>query len=210
MGRLGLAIFCTFRLYMHRINSCMFTQNKVCRIKRIGRRFFRIYSSVGTLGTRPLKTISKLTCEVTMIFLLLRRIERAKRQAMLQSRPVLSDDDIYNQFYSNVDISITEASSIWHKIAEILHVNPGQLRPDDSFNDLLCLPKWLANCLVDSTDIDDLEYWTSTLKPNKNRLKCSPINTVDELMRYLLETMTKLPQITESNSNDMNVEKLSP
>jgi hypothetical protein len=84
-----------------------------------------------------------------MPFLLTRQLERARRQAMLQSRLELSDDDIYKQFYANTGISQTEISKIWHKIAEILHVNSGQLRPDDNFEDLLCLPKWLAGCLFD-------------------------------------------------------------
>lgn len=121
-----------------------------------------------------------------MFFFLTRRLERTRRQTLLQSRCELSDDDIYDEFYANVDVSKTEVSKYWHQIAEILHVNPKQLRPDDRFDELLCLPKWLAACLFDATDIDDLEYWVGLIERNKkHRNPHAVINTVDELIIHL-------------------------
>jgi hypothetical protein len=38
---------------------------------------------------------------------------------------------------------------------------------------------------INATDIDDLEYWTGTIKPQKKSNRNLVINTIDELIKLL-------------------------
>ena len=119
---------------------------------------------------------------MSFVHALARRGERASRRSRLASRPVLSDEQIYKEFYGGEAISFDEFLRAWRTIGSHLHVEAGRLRPTDMFADLLGVPAWLPRCAGYSGDVDDLAY-TADLR--NSAIDAREINTVDDLVYYL-------------------------
>src|SRR3954468_11099683 len=69
--------------------------------------------------------------------------ERRRRRSLLASRDELPDEQIHVRYYPEAGEAKEAVLKAWHRIASVLHVEPGRLRPQDRFEDLVALPGWL-------------------------------------------------------------------
>lgn len=65
-------------------------------------------------------------------------------QHLLDSRPELTDEEIYAQSFTESSIDPERIRTTWHEIAEILQVAPGKLRSDDSLISLNGISLFIA------------------------------------------------------------------
>ncbi|MDR3708106.1 MAG: hypothetical protein P4L33_07380 [Capsulimonadaceae bacterium] len=79
--------------------------------------------------------------------------ERKRRYSGVSGRPLLSEDEIYNQYFQDQIITRQAFVAVWRKIAKLLHTKPGYLRPTDKLDDLAGHPKITGG---DSAGVDRL------------------------------------------------------
>jgi len=100
------------------------------------------------------------------------------RRKRLQSRPELSDDEIYKHFYVQTDISKGSVLKAWHEVADALRVPPGKLRPLDQ------LAKLKVKFAVVESDLDGLSSWITGLARKGNKQLPDSFETIDEVVRF--------------------------
>lgn len=104
------------------------------------------------------------------------RRERSRRSRLLRDRPVLTDDEVFDQFYGSSHLDRASVIAAWTEIASILHVDRGRLRPADKLS-------WLTTTRFQpQSDLDDLETWLLT-KKRHSRQHDVTVATIDDLVR---------------------------
>lgn len=81
-----------------------------------------------------------------------RALERRIRRSRLAGRTALSDADICKLF-ADLKVRPETVLQVWYEIASALHVNPGLLRPEDTFLLLNTSRDFRVN-----SDLEDLEH----------------------------------------------------
>jgi hypothetical protein len=113
-----------------------------------------------------------------ILYIGLRWIEKRQRRSKLGDRPILSDDDIYLQFYAQSDIPKEVIIKTWHNIAEIVHVNPGILRPNDRLETLGdTIAKGAPSSYIEDIGIELTSRWHTKGTCN--------VNNIDDVVRFL-------------------------
>ena len=74
-----------------------------------------------------------------------------RRSRRISSRIPLSDEDIYQTYFANLDLPKKGVLRVWHEIALRLKVDPKQLRPDDVFG------RDVGASLIVTPELDELE-----------------------------------------------------
>jgi hypothetical protein len=110
----------------------------------------------------------------------LRHSERQARRALLQHRPNLELRFVYEHFYSQFGFDQDQIISIWREIGRRLHVDPGRLRPTDTFALLR------TNYVVFFSDVDEIEDY---VRATRGRLRKDSVslNTIDQVVRFIAE-----------------------
>ena len=115
----------------------------------------------------------------------------------LKNRSPLPVEDIYAEHYAESGIPMSEFARIWGTIEGVLHVRPGTLRPEDTFDDLCGWHPGLQNFLPIFTDVDELAELidsfpygparTGPARPQHDEV----MNSIDDLVRGIAGRMPR-------------------
>lgn len=75
---------------------------------------------------------------------------RKQKECAFQSRPALTDEQIYRSYFSDAGLPQSIVLDLWHEVALALKVPPEKLQPSDRFG------KELGGYLITSEDLDTL------------------------------------------------------
>jgi hypothetical protein len=125
------------------------------------------------------------------------RRERLKR---FESRPDLSVEQIYNDFFARENLPAELVSELWKEVAESLRLPPGRLRPTDRFDQELAAPKGWEH------DDEILEVqWAAErrLKQCRTQADLSQIKTVGDYVEFFCKLAAKTQQALHHEANPL-------
>ena len=107
-----------------------------------------------------------------------------KKQNRFVEREVLDSREIFEMYFASTGYNDKRVNYLWNRIADILHLEAGKLRPNDRFDVELAPVKghFVEDELVDLEDFmrDECKVM-SKVKPSLS------LKTLDEFIRYLCE-----------------------
>lgn len=104
-------------------------------------------------------------------------LERRIRRRAIESRPRLSDNEIFGQFYEQSGLAEDAVLHVWHEIASALHVDAGKIRPSDR------MLQYRSKVFQPQSDLDSLDEWLCMLS-RKSRLNPGKLDTIDDVVRF--------------------------
>jgi hypothetical protein len=102
---------------------------------------------------------------------------RYAKRRVFDSRPSVSIDKIYEQFYSDSGLSKQNVENWWRQVANILSLPADKLRPTDRFGIELGPYRGIDD------EMGDLEKIIADLV-DRNKLKSQRFNTLDDLIKF--------------------------
>lgn len=113
-----------------------------------------------------------------LIWCLVPRRQRLKR---FESRPDLSLDQIYSDFFAQRNLPKNQVCELWREVAESLRLPPGKLRPTDRFDQELAPPKGWEH----DDEILDVQ-WAAERRLKKTGIKAdlSQVKTLADYVEF--------------------------
>ena len=105
-------------------------------------------------------------------------IERICRRSRIRARSHLSDDELYAEFYNTSEFPKTIIIRVWREVAELLHIDPGKLRPSDKITD------FRSKIYQFQSDVDHLDTWVRMIRKGDNE-RAAPLYTIDDVIRFV-------------------------
>ena len=114
---------------------------------------------------------------------IIQRKSAKKKRARFATRRSLIPDEFYKEFYSHTEIPPEVVSTLMREIGEVLHIEPGKLRPADRFGRELAE---VDDALATDCSLSELE-WYAQMKAKSlgTTIDLSAVETLDELLKLL-------------------------
>ena len=110
----------------------------------------------------------------------LRSAKTRKSLSALQKREALSNDEIYQRFYSSSGLDKNAVIEVWWEIAHVLHAPADRLRPTDRFG------KDVGTYWITSEELDALHAVAQQRARRQGlSVEFASIETVDDYVRNL-------------------------
>jgi len=119
-------------------------------------------------------------------------VPRRQRLKRFESRPDLSLDQIYGEFFGGRNLSKELVCELWKEVAESLHLPPGKLRPTDRFDAELAPPKGWEH----DDNIVDVQWAAERrLKRSGTQADLSQIKTLSDYVEFFCNLATQRQQV---------------
>jgi hypothetical protein len=107
----------------------------------------------------------------------------AEKRNRFSERDDLSLEDIYRTFYENRGVERLRFAAEWEKVAAILKLEPGRLRPEDRFDGVL---RPVEGYLSEDEMVDLDDYIVDRCRVGGLVYNKGSINALDDCIRLLL------------------------
>jgi len=129
-------------------------------------------------------TLVGIGCIAAGVKSCLRHIEKIGKRKILNSRTLLSDTEICNQFYSSTTLPREMIVLAWRRVGQALGVEYGKLRPEDKLENLLGLPNWIGS--DGDTGIDILGREIEDVATAEQLLTIDQIQNVGDVVDFFI------------------------
>jgi hypothetical protein len=103
---------------------------------------------------------------------------KKKSKTLFDERPMLSDDEIYRQYFAEVGLPQALVLELWREVAGVLNLPAGKLRPTDRFG------QELGGYWITSEELDALgDVAAARARRHNATLNLAEIKTLDEYVR---------------------------
>ena len=135
-----------------------------------------------------IKLIIGVTIGIIACILYANILKRKRCNNILNGREELTDENIYEKYYSASNLSREHVYELWHEIASVMGVLPGKIRPTDRIGKDIGRDVWLTTEKVDVLSSIALDR----LKKYDHEVDISEIYTVDDYIIKLPSLSTKV------------------
>ena len=110
---------------------------------------------------------------------------RRKAIAFFQGRQLLTDEEIFSEFYSDTNLRKEEVLELWKEVAKVFGLPYGTLRPTDRFGKELC-GYWLVENEAD--ELSDRAH--NRLKEKGSSLEINKLSSLDEYIKAMASVLS--------------------
>jgi len=119
-----------------------------------------------------------IACGVGAGILARRRLPEKRRR--FDNREKIDSMTIYDKYYDDIGIDTNRFLDLWNKIGDVLKLDPGLLRPSDSFDNEL---KPVEGYFVEDELMDLQDYLKKEAKTRNISLNGVKLNTLDDVIK---------------------------